>query len=113
MNFKPAQASLHANQNLGSISSRCRSVKEGAGVWKLEREFGKDGAGTLSGARGVAITQEGDLTITDYIDPSIKFYNTNGDFKSKITVPGSPWDVAVSPDGRLFVTNWTKTRQRL
>ena len=101
--FKPVQASQQGNQNLGSISSRCRRVKEGGDVWKLERAFG-----WVSLGRGVAITQQGDMAIADCSDPSIKFYKTNGDFKSKFTVSGYPWNVAVGPDGRMFVTNQTK-----
>ena len=59
------------------MSSHCRRAKKGVGVWKLDREFGKDGAGKLSWGRGVAITQQGDIAITDYFgNPSIKFYNT-------------------------------------
>ena len=110
VSFKPAKASQQGNQNLGSISSRFRRVKEGVRVWKLEREFGKDDAGKLERGRGVAMTQQGDLAITDYCnsDPSIKFFNRNGDFKSKFAVPSMPWDVAVSPDDRMFVTNMTK-----
>ena len=108
VSFKPAQASQQGNQNLGSISSRFRRVKEGGDVWKLERAFGKDGTGKVSCGRGVAITQQGDMAIADCSDPSIKFYKTNGDFKSKFTVSGYPWNVAVGPDGRMFVTNRTK-----
>ena len=108
VSFKPAQTSQQDNQNLGSISSRFRRVKEEGDVWKLERAFGKDGAGKVSLGRGVAITQQGDMAIADCSDPSIKFYKTNGDFKSKFTVSGYPWNVAVGPDGRMFVTNLTK-----
>ena len=123
VSFKPAQAMQQTNLNLGSISSRpqqvthnsgsmsshCRRAKKGVGVWKLDREFGKDGAGKLSCGCGVAITQQGDIAITNYLgDPSIKFYNANGYFKSKFSFPGNPWNVEVGPDGRMFVTNWTK-----
>ena len=108
VSFKPEQDSHQGNQNLGSISYRCRRVKEGAGVWKLKNGFGKDSDGKLSYGRGVAITQQGDIAVADQNDPSIKFYKANGDFKSKIKVPNYPWDVAVSPDGKIFVTNRTK-----
>ena len=110
MSFKPAQASHQAYQYLGYISSRCRRVKEG--VWRLQREFGKDGAGKLGCGRDVSMTQQGDIAIADHsmMDPSIQIYNTNGDFKFKIQLQDSdrPWNVAVSPDESAFVAGIMK-----
>ena len=106
MSFKPSQTSQQATQNLGFISTRCRRI-EGNSVWKLEKAFTNSGAGKLSGAWGVAITQHDDIAVADQGDSSVKFYRTKGDFKSKFKVPGNPWNIAVSTNGRMFITNKT------
>ena len=110
MSFKPAQlqASHQSSLYLGYISSRYRCVKEG--VWKLKTVFGKDGAEKIGSGQGVAITKQGDIAVIDtgWNNPSVKIYNANGDFKSKIEVPRYPWDIVVGPNGSMFVTNFGK-----
>ena len=109
MSFKPAQASHQAYQYLGYISSRCRRVKKS--VWKLKRAFGKDDAGKLCAGRGIGITKQGNIAVIDtgpgpsWDDPSVKIYNANGDLQYKIEIPSFSWDIAVSPNGSVFVAN--------
>ncbi|XP_072018869.1 E3 ubiquitin-protein ligase TRIM56-like [Amphiura filiformis] len=105
--FKPAHIGQETTQKLGSVVVKQR--KEGIGVWKLDRSFGNGGAGKLIGGRGVAITQEEDIVVADCKDAAVKIYKKDGQFKSSIKVPGSPWNVVASSDGKLFVTNLTSS----
>ncbi|XP_072019603.1 E3 ubiquitin-protein ligase TRIM56-like [Amphiura filiformis] len=104
VHFKPAHIGQETTHKLGSVLVKQR--KEGVGVWKLDRSFGNGGAGKLIGGRGVAITQEEDIAVADYYDAAVKIYKKDGQFKSSIF--GRPWDVVVSSDGKLFVTNQTE-----
>ena len=70
--------------------------------------FGNEDPGKLSGGRGVAVTERGDVVVADCSgdDSSIKTYDTkHGYFKSRNLVSDRPCNVAVRPDGRIFVTN--------
>ncbi|XP_072019229.1 E3 ubiquitin-protein ligase TRIM45-like isoform X2 [Amphiura filiformis] len=103
VHFKPAHIGQKTAQKLGSVLVKQR--KEGVGFWKLDRSFGDVGAEKLKYGRGVAITQEGDIAVADMADSAVKIYKKDGQFKSSITVPDNPWNVVVSSDGKLIVTN--------
>ncbi|XP_072018762.1 uncharacterized protein [Amphiura filiformis] len=107
--FEPAHISEENAQKLVSVLTLVKQHKEEVGVWTLDRSFGNDGAGKLKCGRGVAITQEGDIAVADRGDSAVKIYKKDGQFKSSIKIPGSPWNVVVSSDDKLFVTNQTKT----
>ena len=108
VSFKPAQDSLLACQNLGAISARRHVLqKDGAGVWKLERTFGNDGAGKLINGRVVTIVNRGIVAVAGYRGRSINLYNQNGGLKSSFTVTGNPWNAVAGRDDALYVTNNT------
>ena len=107
IDFKPAQIGKEHIPKLGSVV--IRKAKQGVGVWKLARSFGDDGTGKLISGRGVAVTHGGNLAVADSRDMTIKIYSKRGEFKTSINVPGTPWDVVVSTNNQLFVTNQTAT----
>ena len=81
-----------------------------AATWKLVRQFG---SGHLSGGSGVAVTPDNDLVVSDWQSPGqIKFFSRSGEFKYDLDVKqnisstekSKPWNVVVSPDEELFLT---------
>ncbi|XP_072018579.1 uncharacterized protein [Amphiura filiformis] len=105
VHFKSAHVGQKTAQKLGTVLVKQRT--EGVGDWKLDRSFGDVGSGKLKWGRGVVITQEGDIAVTDVKDSAVKIYKKDGQFKSSITVPGNSWNVVASSDGKLIVTNLT------
>ena len=77
------------------------------GRWEMKHEFGKDGGGKLTSARGLAFSPSGDLVVADYTARNIKVFSDQGLFKSTPN-PGNfnyPFDVAFTTStGDCYVT---------
>ncbi|XP_072050640.1 uncharacterized protein [Amphiura filiformis] len=96
-------------RTLGS-ASRTRNIE----TWKLIKQV--NSSGKLSCSRHAAFMSGGDFLITDFSQPSIlQVFNQSGHFKRKLDIGHGlktgqisyPWNVVVSPDGRIFTTQET------
>jgi len=58
-------------------------------------------------AAGLAVTSEGDILITDFDNDKILRYGPDGTFKGIFAGMESPNEIAVGPDGLVYVTNVT------
>ena len=64
-------------------------------AWELKNEFGKEGEGKLSSARGLAFSSSGNLLVADYSSSTLKVFSDQGELKSTLN-PGFtyPYDIA-------------------
>ncbi|XP_072021545.1 uncharacterized protein [Amphiura filiformis] len=76
------------------------------GTWKLIKQFG---SGTVLCGRDIAITLDADFIVTDYDTTSVlHLFSQSGSLKRKLRLKSGqssyPWNVVVSPDGKIFTT---------
>ncbi|XP_072016860.1 uncharacterized protein [Amphiura filiformis] len=79
------------------------------GSWEMESAFGdKDDAGKVSGAYGISTTPTGDIVVANWSSSAsslVKVYNSDGKFKFNLDKQSCcAWNVAVSPDGKFYVS---------
>ncbi|XP_072017396.1 E3 ubiquitin-protein ligase TRIM33-like [Amphiura filiformis] len=90
---------------IGKLIALPSKVSDGS--WEMESQFGdKDDAGKVSGARGISTTPIGDIVVATFSSSvPVKVYNSDGKFKFDLDKQSyGAWDVAVSPDGELYVS---------
>ena len=79
-------------------------------LYSIGREGSGDGQ--LSYPAGLAIDRFNNLVVCDYGNGRLQVFTPDGKFLNKmegsVTHLGSPWSVAVSTDGRVFVTDLDK-----
>ncbi len=95
------------NPATGSMDKRNHG--NAAGVWQLDFQFGYDGDNALFGATSVDMGADY-VAVTDHNTCKVHLYSGVNvhpalRFRKTFNVPHRPWDVAVSPDGRCFVTD--------
>ncbi|XP_072051433.1 uncharacterized protein [Amphiura filiformis] len=86
------------------------------GSWVLEKEFGKDEPGKLSGALGIAVSSTGDVAVASNCAAKIQVYNADGQHKHSIdTTQGlmsgtrsRPCNVTVNTEGNYVITDDTR-----
>ena len=110
--FKPQQVGQPMMPSLGTLSLGA-AMK---GEWVLENEFGEDGKGKLTGGRGISVAPNGNIVVANISSPRrVTVFSETGHVKYNIDktqdlkagVTSYPWNVAVSSDGRIFVTQQT------
>ena len=105
----------HNQDNIMSAKEENTS-SEAAITLELSREFGREGDGKVQHARGVALSPTtNDIAVADYDTRQVKVYTSEGEFRFSVdTKQGNkwdsdskPWDIAVSAEGEILVTDKT------
>ena len=92
-----------------SLSAHCVKVFNKEGVFLYNIGSKGSGDGQLNGSAGLAVDSFGRLIVCDPNNKRLQVFTLDGKFVTKIetqrTGLGWPRSVAVSNDGRLFVTD--------
>src|SRR5438045_4197625 len=71
------------------------------------------GPGQFQEPRGIAVDQSGRIYVADHGRWRILRFQANGSFDMEFSTSGPPSDVAVGPDGNLYVTGGYESNQVL
>jgi DNA-binding beta-propeller fold protein YncE len=61
------------------------------------------GSGQFQGPTGIGLDASGRLYVTDFPRKRVLRFLPNGSFDMEFATPVEPWDVAVGPDGNIYV----------